>query len=67
MQVELDTSYKLFRDIPRNSVFIWNVNNKVYVKTGNSSAIDLDRQAEEGFDAEDDVFPCTISKIVLKK
>lgn len=67
MQVELDTSYKLFRDIPRNSVFIWNVNGRVYVKTDSSSAIDLDRQAEEGFDVEDVVIPCTISKIVLKK
>lgn len=67
MQIEFDTSYKLFRDIPCNSVFIWNGNNRVYVKTDDSSAIDLDMQAAEGFDAEDEVIPCTISKIVLKK
>lgn len=67
MQVELDTSYKLFRDIPCNSVFIWNVNGRVYVKTNSDSAIDLDRQAKERFSVEDVVIPCTISKIVLKK
>ena len=67
MQVEIDTSYKFFCEIPRYSVFIWNMNGRVYVKTDSCSAADLDRQAKEGFNAEDAVIPCTISKIVLKK
>ena len=67
MQVEFDTSYKLFCDIPRYSVFIWNENDRIFVKIGSGLAIDLDRQTTEGFTAEDEVTPCTISKIVLKK
>lgn len=67
MQVEIDTNYKLFCDIPRSSVFIWNENGRVFVKIGSGLAVDLDRQTTESFAAEDEVIPCTISKIVLKK
>lgn len=67
MQIEFDTNYKTFQNIPRNSVFIWRKNGKVYVKIDSDFAIDLETQTDEGFDLEDEVTPCVITKIVLKK
>lgn len=67
MQIEFDESYRTFRSIPRNSVFIWRTNGKVYVKVDSDFAIDLEMQTEEGFDPEDEVIPCTITKIVVRK
>lgn len=67
MRIEFETGCKFFRDIPCSSVFLWNENNKAYVKIDSSAAIDLDEQTAEGFDAEDEVIPCTISKIILRK
>lgn len=67
MQVEFDTSCSLFRDIPCNSIFVWNFNNRVYLKTFSHSAVDLGTQTPVGFDSEDEVIPCTITKIVVRK
>lgn len=67
MQVEFDTGHRTFRSIPNNSVFICEVNGKVYVKKDYDSAIDLETQTAEGFCAIDGVIPCTITKIVVRK
>lgn len=67
MQIEFDAGYGTFRNIPNNSVFVWETNGKVYAKKDYDSAIDLEAQTEECFDPVDKVIPCTITKIVLRK